>query len=166
MINEESTKRYCKDFTKIKNYEAAKNDEKELWIAHHIMEEVFTTKELMRAGWYYNRSPEELVFIRISEHNGNTKLHISYRRQNENKKGKKLSEEHKRKIAESHEGKKLSDETKAKLKGKTAWNKGKNVSEETRKKIAEYRKGRSHSEETKRKISESQKKRRAKEKNL
>ena len=105
MINEESTKKYCKDFTKIKNYEAAINDKKELWIAHHIMEEVFTTRELISAGWYYNRSPEELIFIKRSEHNGNTKLHISHRRENENKKGKKLSDGHKRKIAEAHKGK-------------------------------------------------------------
>jgi len=85
-------------------------------------------------------------------------------------KGKKLSEETKKKISESlmgHEGfrywlgKHLSNETKKKLsianKGKhlslkTEFKKGMKLSEETKKKISKANKGNKHSEETKRKI--------------
>ena len=74
-----SIKELCKDFTKIENYEEAVNDKNELWTCHHRMEEVFSCKELMRAGWYYNRRPEELIFIKSSEHFGNPKLHYSVR---------------------------------------------------------------------------------------
>jgi hypothetical protein len=80
-------------------------------------------------------------------------------------KGKKLSDEHKRKISESckgkNKGKKLSEETKKKLseshKGKTPWNKGKHHSEESKKKMSESLKGKKLSEETKKKLSEAHK---------
>lgn len=67
-------------------------------------------------------------------------------------KGKKLSEEHKRKLSESlkgkpgpNKGKKFSEETKRKLseslKGKLAWNKGIPLTEETKRKMSEAKKG-------------------------
>ena len=85
-----------------------------------------------------------------------------------NFKGRKHSEETKRKISEAKKGKPRSEETKKKLseahKGKPAWNKGKHASEETKKKISEalrgqaaWNKGSHISEETKRKISEAKK---------
>lgn len=74
-----NVKCFCKDFTKIENYASAIADEKELWICHHKLEQVFTVKELIRAGWYYDRKPQELIFIRKSEHNGNRDIHISYK---------------------------------------------------------------------------------------
>lgn len=74
------------------------------------------------------------------------------------KKGKYLSEEHKRKLSEAHKGKSsgrkgkhCSEEHKRKLSEK---NKGKRHSEEAKKKISEFRKGKPRLEETKRKISE------------
>lgn len=72
-------KAYCKEFEKIENYEMAVADKNELWICHHRMEEVFSHKELVRAGWYYNRRPEELIFIKESEHDGNPKIHHAVR---------------------------------------------------------------------------------------
>lgn len=93
------------------------------------------------------------------------------------RKGKNLSEMHKRKISESSKGKKLSEETKRKL---SDFHKGKKLSNEHRKKISEANtgkkrtdkqkqniskamkgknKGKKVSEETKKKISESQLKR-------
>ena len=121
MINEKHAKEYCKDYTKIKNYEEAISDKNEMWHCHHIMVEVFTSKELIRAGWYYNRRPEELIFIRESEHNGNPRIHIGLKRYNKSKigkkpwnAGKKLSEDIKKKLSEAHKGKKQSDESKKK----------------------------------------------------
>ena len=54
--------------------------------------------------------------------------------------GRKLSEEHRRKISESHKGKHLSDETKHKL---SEVNRGRKLSEEHRRKISESHKGKS-----------------------
>ena len=92
-------------------------------------------------------------------------------------KGRKLSEETKRKISESHKGKpawnkglKASDETRRKMseshKGKPVWNRGIPHSEETRRKMSEALRGRKvwnkgipRSEETRCKISEAHKRR-------
>lgn len=72
-------------------------------------------------------------------------------------KGRCFSKEHKRKLSEAHKGKKVSEEARKKIslyqKG-NQWRKGKNCSEETKKKMSEVHKGKSHSEERKRKISE------------
>ncbi len=75
--------------------------------------------------------------------------------------GRKLSDEHRKKLSEAHKGKKLSDEHKKKLsdakKGNKAWNKGKKASDEHRKKISEALKGKKRSprtEETKKKLSD------------
>ena len=139
MIRENNVKVFCKNFTEIENYDEAVNDTTEVWICHHRMEEVFTKAELIRARWYYNREPKELIFIRRSEHNSNPKLHIGVRR----RKGKPLSEEHRRKLSESNKGKKHGP-----------------FSEEVRKKISEAIKGKKRrlmSDEHKRKISEAKK---------
>lgn len=66
-------------------------------------------------------------------------------------KGKKRSEETKRKISEAKKGRPRSEETKKKL---SEANKGKKLSEEWKMKISEAGKGRPRSEETKKKISE------------
>jgi len=77
------------------------------------------------------------------------------------KKGKKLSEEHRRKISEALKGKTKSGQFK---KGHKPWITGKHHSEETKRKMADAQKGEKGfwygkhlSEETKRKMSESQK---------
>lgn len=105
MINIRHAKEYCKNYKEIENYEQAISDKSELWVCHHIMEEVFTQKELKNAGWYYNRPASELVFIRQSEHNNNPKLHIGIRRKNASQKGKPLSEDTKHKLSDAKKGK-------------------------------------------------------------
>ena len=86
----------------------------------------------------------------------------------ESLKGRKLSDEVRRKLSEAHKGKPTwnkgipcSEETKRKLKGKPAWNKGIPHSEETKRKLSEALKGKPSSmkgkhlsEEVRRKISE------------
>lgn len=138
---------YCATPELIENYEEAVNDPNEMWVCHHRMEEVFTEAELKRAGWYYNRKPDELIFIRRSEHNGNPKLHIGIRKAASSKernekiskstKGKKkpklseyltgrkrapYSEEYKRKMSESLKG--HPDWNSEKLKGRHCYNNG------------------------------------------
>lgn len=74
-----------------------------------------------------------------------------------NRKGRPLSEEHKRKISEANTGKIRSEETKKKIgaskSGKNSPNWGKHLSEETKAKIKEKRKGYKNSPETREKIS-------------
>lgn len=138
MICLDTTKLYCKNYTEIENYAEAMADKAEMWTCHHRMEEVFTYRELRRAGWYYNRKASELIFIRQSEHNGNPKLHIGCRRGFEAKKGKHHSEETRKKMSEANKGRHPSEEHKRKL---SEAKKGKKMSDEFRKKRSEYMKG-------------------------
>jgi hypothetical protein len=153
-----NVKYYCNDYTKIENYEEAVNDATEVWDCHHRLEAVFTTEELKKAGWYLNRKPEELIFLKRKEHSRNPEIHIYFKRNRFNS----LSEETKKKISESKKGKKHSEERRKinseAHKGQIAWNKGKKGfkhSEETKQKMSESRKGHLVSEETKTKISNS-----------
>ena len=76
-------------------------------------------------------------------------------------KGKKLSDEHKRKIGEGNRGKVHSkewvDKQRDKVKGKTAWNKGLTIDDERVRKYARKKGVFKHSDETKLKISNSKK---------
>ena len=117
-----SFEKYCKDYKNIENYEKAKKDNFKGWECHHRLEthtpdgkrrdEDISHKELIALGMYWHRPPEELIFLTIKEHNAF-------------KKGKKFSEEHKKKIGETRRkytgekhpmyGKHHSEETKNKL---------------------------------------------------
>lgn len=66
--------------------------------------------------------------------------------------GKHLSEEHKKKISDTEKGKKLTEEHKRKI---SKANTGKILSEEHRNKISEAKKGFKHTDETRQKMSES-----------
>ena len=69
-------------------------------------------------------------------------------------KGKKRSEETKKKLSEANKGKKLSEETKRKM---SEVMKGRIFTEEWKRKMSEAHKGFKHSEETKRKMREKHK---------
>ena len=71
-------------------------------------------------------------------------------------KGKQLSKGHKLKISKSEKGKKLSDETRKKI-GIASTGRKNIVSDITRKKMSESKIGRKHTEETKQKMRESHK---------
>ena len=133
--------KYCKDYENIENYEAAKKDNFKGWDCHHRLETHtsdgerrpvdITQKELKALGMYYNRPASELIFLTIKEHN-------AY------KKGKKLSEDAKKKMSEAH-------------KGKPSGNKGKRHTEEARRKMSEAAKGKPKTEETRKKMGASKK---------
>ena len=130
MINEQQARKFCKeDLSKIKNYDKAIADTTQVWDCHHMTETWWncTRKELIENECYYNRKACELIFLTPAEH---ARLH---------KKGKKFSEDKRRKISEAK--------------------KGHIVTEETCRKISEAHKGLTHSEETRRKMSDAAKRR-------
>ena len=121
--------RYCKDYKNIENYEAAKKDNFIGWHCHHRLETHnsdgerrlvdINHKELKALGMYYNRPPEELIFLTIKEHNAFNK-------------GKHHTEETRKKISEGNKGKQA---------GENNPFYGKHHSEETRNKMREAHKG-------------------------
>ena len=111
----EGVKEYCNgDITKIENYELAIADNTQTWACHHRLETHnsdgekrlvhIQKKELIELDMYYNRPPEELIFLTNSEH---TKLHFTGQAK------QALSEEHKQKISKAN--KSLSKEIKQKV---------------------------------------------------
>ena len=45
MINENTVKDFCKDYSNIDNYEEAVNDNTKTWVCHHILGEILTREE-------------------------------------------------------------------------------------------------------------------------
>ena len=146
-------RRFCTDITKVESYDLAKADNFEGWHCHHRLE-THKYKDRSRKEWirrdenvpqsmlvvfgvYFNRPPEELVYLRVAEHTSLhhkgrvrseaerlnvSKGHLGHTPWNKGKKGC-YSEEHLQRLREAHKGKKLSEEHKRKvseaLKGKT-----------------------------------------------
>ena len=175
MINLTTVKRFCKDYTKIENYEEAVNDTTQTWECHHILGEILTRQQLKDHDFYYDVPPCMLKFVTKAEHR---RLHMqnisdeTRKKMSEAKKGnpgfwkgKKrapFSEEHRKKLSESKKGKHFSDETHRKM---SESKKGKHFSEEHRKKLSESLKGKKRapfSDETRIKMSEAAKRRWAK----
>lgn len=169
MVNLKYLKSYCRDYEHIQNYEDAIKDTENVWECHHKLEAFFTKQELKDMGRYYHVPPRELVLCR------NRKEHLSYPHKGMkimglkhhglkfteeallkiSPKGRKLSEETKRKISNARKGKKRPNLSELNRKKK-----GTHLSEETRLKISLAHKGKKRnppSKETRRKISESNK---------
>ena len=136
-------KYYCKDYENIENYDKAKADNFKGWCIHHRLQTWtsdgkrravdITAAELKALGMYWNRPPEELIFLTVGEH---TSLHDEG--------------EH-----NPNYGKQLSEKTRTKM--SEAWSYDKHFTEETKKKISEAIKGRCFSEEHRKKLSEAAK---------
>lgn len=98
------------------------------------------------------------TLLKMNHMKGKKHSDESRKRMSESHKGVKLSEEHKRKISENSSrhnlGKHLSDETKKKL---SKSHKGKKLSQNVKDKISKSLTGKKHSEESKNKMSKSQK---------
>lgn len=132
---------FCKDYTKIENYELAVNDPNEIWVLHHRLETHFsdgtprskdvqlTASELKALNMYYNRPPEELIFLTRVEHGS---LHRpseqTRRKMSVSRKRYYQSKNHRQKLSEAQKGRKQSEKTKQKIseknKGKPSYCKG------------------------------------------
>ena len=106
MINENHAKEYCKDYTKIENYDLAMSDTTQTWECHHRNERFYTRQELIDLGLYYDCPSCELIFLTMREHR---------KQDHKSRKNRIFSAESKKKISESHKNKKLSNETKKKM---------------------------------------------------
>lgn len=70
----------CKELDKVENFEEAVHDMNEIWVLHHRFETKCpiykpSMEELIDAGLYYDRLPEELIYLKRSEH---SKIHCFY----------------------------------------------------------------------------------------
>ena len=156
MIDKKRAIKYCKDdISLIENYDKAFSDTTQMWHCHHRRETIFSRKDLIEIGEYYNRPACELIFLTKSEH---MKLH--HLGKPSGMKDKHPSEESRKKMSEKKKGennplfgKHHSAETCKKI---SEANKGKHLSAEACKKIAEARKGKPLSAETRKKLSEAQ----------
>ena len=79
MINTYKAKRFCsEDISLIENYNQAISDEEKMWDVHHRREcdsegrTLFTKKQLIDMGLYFNRPASELIFVTRAIHK---KLH-------------------------------------------------------------------------------------------
>ena len=167
MIDKNRAIKYCRDdISLIENYDKAVSDTTQMWHCHHRRETIFSRKDLIEIGEYYNRPACELIFLTSLEHNrlhnlGKCLSAETRKKMSEVHKGKHHSAEARKKMSESKKGenhpffgKHLSEETRKKI-GEAK--KGKHLSAETRKKMSETRKGKSLSAETRKKMSEAQK---------
>ena len=116
----------CRNPELIENYDKAIADTKRKWICHHRLETHnsdgerrlvdLEMEELIALNMYYDRPPEELIFLTYSDHNN---LHNKGKEPwNKGKKTGPLSKETKIKMRENHKGmlgKHHSTETKSKL---------------------------------------------------
>lgn len=132
MICLKKAKKFCKDYTKIENYDKAVNDTTHTWICHHILGEILTPEQLIEHNFYYDVPPCMLKFVTKSEHESI----------------------HKRGDKNGFYGKKHSDETRARM---STSHKGKHHSDETRRRISDSHKGIQFSEEHRRNIAEAKK---------
>lgn len=89
---------FCRKPELIENYDLAIADTTQVWDCHHRKEEFYSQKELIERGEYFDRPPEELIFLTPTEHR---KIDSFCKRNSEARKGKKRSEETKRKIIEA-----------------------------------------------------------------
>ena len=98
MICLRTVKDFCKDFTKIENYDKAIADKTQTWECHHRIETHnsdgekrlvhLTREELKMMDMYYNRPSDELIFLTKVEHRN-----LHHKGRESVLKGKKCSEE-------------------------------------------------------------------------
>lgn len=90
----------CKDIEHVENYWKAKADDFHGWVLHHKYGVNRTVQRMIELGLYYDREPEELIYVTRGEHN---KIHKRCL-------GKRFSIETKNKMRQSHLGKHIHSE--------------------------------------------------------
>lgn len=115
--------RYCSEpLENIENYDNAAADTEHLWECHHRAEILpcgsYSREDLKKVGLYWERPASELIFLRHDEHRT---LHAKNRKPETSRRiaekvamrnrGRKLSDEHRRKLSLSHMGKHQSPST-------------------------------------------------------
>ena len=118
MISKSNIKYICKNRELIESYNEAISDDTQMWDLHHRLETHFSDgserpsnaflskEELIALDMYWHRPPEELIFLRKSDHHKlHSKCEQHRRKISEARKGKHHSEETKRKMSESRKGK-------------------------------------------------------------
>lgn len=85
---EPSYRCYCRHPELIENYNLAISDKTQVWEVHHRREEFYSCKELIERGEYFDRPPEELIFLTKSEHR---KIDSKCKRHSEAHKGKLIN---------------------------------------------------------------------------
>ena len=89
-LNGKQYHKYCKNIELVENFYEAKKDAFKCWILlYHKLEQMFTAEELKIMGIYYDCKPGELMFIKVSEHNSNIRLHYVCRIRNKSKCGRR-----------------------------------------------------------------------------
>ena len=154
-------KRYCSEpLELVENYQQAEAENFKGWCMHHKLEiqpdgTRVSRQELKDKDLYYDRPANELVFMKVCEHN---RLHFIGNTFN---KGNRLSAEHRQKLSEALKGKHLSAAHRKKLSeslsGKNHPFFGKHHSAETCKKLSASHKGMHKSAESRHKLSEAKK---------
>lgn len=127
---------FTKEIEKVENYKKAKLDNFLGWNIHHRLEThtsegikrlvQITKEELIALDMYFDRPANELIYLTIPEH---TSVHS---------KGRKCSEEQKRKTSKTLMGHKVTEETRKKISEKLM---GSHLTEECKKKISLKLKG-------------------------
>lgn len=105
------TRTLCANPELIENYDLAMADKDHCWECHHKLEAFYTRPELIAMGRYYHREPRELVFTLRTKEFWNSKSHYFWPHKGRDR----LSEETKAKIGEKRKGKPLSEEHKRKI---------------------------------------------------
>ncbi len=145
MICEKTVKRYCTNYFDIENYDKAIADKTQTWDCHHRLEEEgYSIKKLIKQNLYFNRPPEELIFLLKSDH---MRIHgylqpigedsPFYGRIGPNL-GNPMKEETKQKLSQANLGKKLTLKTRQKI---SEANKRRKHTDESIKKMSEAHKG-------------------------
>lgn len=106
----DSIEKYCKDYTKIENYELAVADKTQTWDCHYRLEFMpFSKKQcshsyLIEQGMYFGVTADELIFLKRKDHLSLHQTDNKHALGNKSKTGQKCSDITKRKIADSAKG--------------------------------------------------------------
>ena len=97
---------YCRHPELIENYDKAISDTTQTWDIHHRLECCFTKTVMEEMNLYYDVEPEALIFLTRAEH---VKIDSYRKRSGLARKGRKCSDDTRKKLSESHKGKNRKD---------------------------------------------------------